>query len=544
MATLGRALLLASVWLSPPALLGLMHALLLDGTRGVFSPVALGGGAALAAVALARPWTRLTDASGATLVELVRARWPAAGSAAWLAVPGVAVSLLFVWAQLAAMCEIARAAGWSAPGVAAALVLVLGLAAWRREAGSWLATLAGVVAAIGFGVSLTAVMAVTDPVWPRVFREVMSRGRAVFAPDGAWVDEGRPVRGPGALLVLRPTEEQQVTFLGSGRVFIDLWEGTSSSPEVRPGVEVSLRPGDRLVIPNGFAVRFQGGRSVPGAPATGPAWLDPPGPRADGRALAGLGLTLLAGSLGLAPAHAVLPTRGAARRTPGSSAALFGAGLTVLGALGVILWGLYAVWLTPEIYTGGVLPIEAFELPARARHLGPAAYRVGVLPVLALGAGAIAAAWGALEAVPRRPAAARGTSGPLGGGAVALVLGLSGLLAVAAPVASWSVLLVALGLAASTLAPAAVLTCWREHLSARAVVIGAGVGCFVFAGLAVLGLVAPRGLAETSWITWLAAWPTVLALPANAMVAWLLSPSSAPTARGALPPDLATLHDA
>ena len=163
--------------------------------------------------------------------------------------------------------------------------------------------------------------------------------------------------------------------------------------------------------------------------------------------------------------------------------------------------------------------------------------------MLALGAGAIAAAWGALQAMPRRAAAARGEPGPLGGGAVALVLGLGGLLAVVAPVASWSVLLAALGLAASTLAPAAVLTCWRERLSARAVVIGAGVGCLVFAGLAVLGLVAPRGLTATSWITWLAAWPTVLALPANAVVAWLLSPSSAPAARGALPADLATLHD-
>ena len=145
-------------------------------------------------------------------------------------------------------------------------MLVLGLAAWRREAGRWLATLAGVVAVIGLGVSLTAVMAVTDPVWPRVFREVMSRGRAVFAPDGAWVDEGRPVRGPGAQLVLAVTEEQQVTFLESGRVLIDLWEGAASSPEVRLGTEVSLQP-KHPVLPG--LVRVADGKPARKRPLTG-----------------------------------------------------------------------------------------------------------------------------------------------------------------------------------------------------------------------------------------------------------------------------------
>jgi hypothetical protein len=538
MATAGRALLLAAVWLSPAAILGLLDALLLDGMRGVFAPVALGGGAALAAIVLGGAWARLSTPGAATAVDLVRARWPGSGTAGWLALPGAGVSLLFVWAQLAAMCEVARAAGWPVPAVAGALALTLALTAWQRRAGRGLATLAGAVAVLGFGVALGAVMVATDPAWPRVFAAVAARAHPVFASDGAWVETGRPVRGPGPELVLRVTEEQRVVFLESGRVRIDLWEGVSSSPEIRPGAEVSLGPGDRLVVPAGLAVRFQGGRAVPGAPPSGAAWLDPGGTRADGRALAGFGLTLLAGALGLAPAHGAFRTRAGARGRPGAATAL-GAGLTVVGGGGVILWGLYAVWLTPEIYAGGVVPVEALELPARLGRLGPAADRVGALPVVALGAGAIAAGWSALEAIPH----AGPGSGSVGGRAALLGLALGAGLAVVAPIASWSLLLLAFGLAASALAPAVVLTAWREGLSARAVAIGTAAGSVVFVALAVLGLAVPGGPAATSWVAWIAAWPAVLALPVNVVVVWLLAPPAAPAARGALPPDLAALHD-
>jgi hypothetical protein len=540
--TLGRALALAAVWLSPPALLGLMHALLLDGTRGLFGSVALAAGAAVAGITLWRPWSRLPSEAGATPVDVARERWPGAGSVPWLAVPVAAVALLFLWAQLAAIGEVARGAGWSAPGVIAGLVLVIGLVAWRPAARHWLAALAGAVLMAGLGASLAAVMVATDPVWPRVFEAVLSRGRAVFAPEGAWVVAGRPLRGPGAELVLSITEEQRVTILEPGRIRLDRWEGGSSTQEVRAGAEAHLRSGDRLVVPAGLTVRFQAARAVPGAPATGAAWLDPPGARADARTLVGLGLTLIAGAAGLAPAHASLPTRGRGRRAAGGGSAMLAAAFAALGALGVVLWGLYAVWLTPEIYTGGVLPVEALELPARARRMGQAD-RVGALPGLALGAGALAAACAAMAALPRPGAADSGAARGAGRAIAGLGLGLAGLLAVATPVASWPLLLAAFGVAASTLAPGALVACWREGLSDRAVIAGAGVGGVIFAALSLGSLGAPRSPAGGSWVAWLVAWPVVVALPANALVAWLLAPAPAPAGRGALPADLAALHD-
>jgi hypothetical protein len=425
--------------------------------------------------------------------------------------------------------------------VTAAVVLVIGLAAVWPAAGPWLSAVGGAVLAVGLVVSLAAVMVGTDPLWPRAFEALAGRGRAVFAPDGQWVIGGRPVRGPGTELVLSITEEQRVTFLESARVRLDRWEGGSSTQEVRPGAEASLRPGDRLAIPNGATVRFQGGRAVPGAPPTGAAWLDPPGERADRRALVGLGLTLIAGAAGLAPAHATLPTAGRRRRPAGGESAAIGAGCALLGAGGVALWGLYAVWLTPEIYTGGLVPVEAFELPARARIAH--ADRLSVLPGLALAAGAIAAACGALAALPRPEAVGLPASRWAGSGAAGLALALAGLVAVAAPVSSWALLLSALGLAASTLAPGAVAACWREGLSDRAVILGAAAGGLIFVALSVVGLSAPRALADSPWVAWLAAWPVVVALPANALVAWIVAPATAPAGRGPLPAELAALHD-
>jgi hypothetical protein len=64
-----------------------------------------------------------------------------------------------------------------------------------------------------------------------------------------------------------------------------------------------------------------------------------------------------------------------------------------------------------------------------------------------------------------------------------------------------------------------------------------------FGVLALAGLgAAPRG-AEASWAAWVVAWPVLVGAPANALVAWLLSPPAVASGRGALPPDLAALHD-
>ncbi|MGH7318039.1 MAG: hypothetical protein ACRELA_00195, partial [Candidatus Rokuibacteriota bacterium] len=336
MTTLPRAFALAVVWLSPAALLAVGPMLLLDGTRGLWPPLALGVGALLTAVLLRPP-------GGSTLIS--QERWPAAGSGlAAISVPGL-VSWLFLWAQLAATRQLAAALGWSPWVTIGLLVAGLVLAAWRRAVGWWFVAGGGAVSSLGLGVCLLAVMMATTPIWPRVWDAVASRPRMTFSEDGPWTRGGHPLRGPARELTVRVAEDQRVTLLGRGRIRVEHWEGGTSSRDVRVDTDVILRPGDRLMIPEGFPVRFVAGRAIPGAPVSGPDWLDPPGPRPDGRALAGLALTLLLGALGLAPVHAAL----AAGRT-GERAAPLAAGVVIVGCIGVTLWSVYVVWLTPEVY--------------------------------------------------------------------------------------------------------------------------------------------------------------------------------------------------
>src|SRR5262249_17395784 len=151
------------------------------------------------------------------------------------------------------------------------------------------------------------------------------------------------------------------------------WEGNEAPRDVPSGVEVVLRPGDRLVVAAGSRVRFEPGRRIPGAPASGPDWVAPPGPVADGGMLAGLAVTLMLCALGLAGVAGAL--------APGRRTARAGASLVVLGVALSLLWGLYAAWLTPEIYAGGVAGPEVYELPGGVRALGQLA---GPLRLLAL----------------------------------------------------------------------------------------------------------------------------------------------------------------
>lgn len=536
---LAGALRVAGVWLSPPILLGVAPLLLADGTRGLWGPLGLAAGAALVAVVLAAPWAGL-PAGRPTLEDLARHRWPSAGSAL---LPLTAVTsgsaLLFLWAQLAAGREVARTFGWSPAVLVTVATIVLALAAWRAELGAPVAVLGGGVALVGVLLPLAVVVGVTDPAWPRVWDEVASRARPVFR-DGPWVREGRPVRGVGPEVTLPVTDEQNVTLLGRGRVRVELWEGRTWSREVSGATELTLRPGDRLVVPDGFPARFRVGRTIPGAPASGMDWLAPGEGAADWRALAGLGVTLLVGALGLAPVHAALP----ARRSGGDRAVALGAVFVVLGLAATILWSLYAAWWMPEIYLGGVVGSEIYELPAMVPALGPVGIPLRALAVLGLAGGGVAAALAALAGIPRAPRR-DGRQGVLGAGSPALgVVLAAGALGGAVPVAPWPLLLAAFGLAASACAPAAVFVCWRERLSARGVAAGATVGLLVFVALTGLRLwhLSGAGGAPGSWLGWLAAWPALLAMPLNALAAWLLSAGPRPSPRAPLPPGFAELH--
>jgi Na+(H+)/acetate symporter ActP len=112
----------------------------------------------------------------------------------------------------------------------------------------------------------------------------------------------------------------------------------------------------------------------------------------------------------------------------------------------------------------------------------------------------------------------------------------AGLLAGLTPVGAWTLLVLAVGLAASALAPAAVLACWSERAAARGVTAGAG------AGLAVFLLVAVGGAADPSelWEGWgsAATLAPVFAAPVHGLVAWLLRSQRAASQRSPLPPGL------
>lgn len=535
-----HALALAAVWLSPAALLGAGALLVGDGTRGLWPSLVLGASALLAVVLLSEPWARLPSSVAPSLTGLVRHRWPDAGPAgSFLLVPTVGSTLLFLGAQLAIGRELMGQLGWAPAVLLGVLVGLAAVVAWRAEIAWTAAALATVAAGLGLAACLVAVMLATTPAWPRVFTEVASRPRPVFSAEGPWSRQGWPVRGAGSEIVIPVREEQQLVLLGRGRVRVQLWEGGGSSRDVRADTELTLRPGDRLVVPSGLRIRFQASRAIPGAPSSGPDWLDPPGLRPDWRALGGLALTLLIGGLGLAPVHAALPAGPAA----GGRVVFLVPAAVGLGCVGVMLWSLYAVWLTPEIYIGGVAPLELVELPATVAALGALGAPLGVVAVGGLVAGGVAATLTALLAVPRALGRSAPSAPGRGGVLQVAVLAVAVALALAAPVDGWQLLVAAFGFAASAGAPAAVLAGWREGLSPRALALGAAVGCVVFAALSVAGLAATPRPEEPSWVAWLVAWPAVVAAPANALVVWLLSPPAVPSGRGALAADLATLHD-
>jgi hypothetical protein len=530
----------AGVWLSPAILFGTAPFLLIDGTRGLWPPLVLAAAAALVVVVLAAPWARLAAVGRPTLLDLVRQRTPTApdpGLPLDVAVPGTAV--LFLWAQLAAGRELARALGWPEAVVVGTGLLGLALSSWTERVERRLAAAGGVLAVAGLILPLVVVGGATDPVWPRVWTAVASRPRMVFEEPGTEAPEGQPVRGPGPQAELRIGEEQRLALLGRGPVRLDLRDGGGWTREVEAPLVLILRPGDHLVLPDGFAVRFQPGRAIPGAPSTGADWVDPGASGGSPRRLVGLAVTLLVGALGLAPVHGALP----AGRLADDRAAALGGGLAAAGLAAAVLWALYAVWLTPEIYAGGVVGSEVYELPGRIAGRIGLARALGGLVWLGFAGGGLAAGLAALRGLPS------GFGAPLGSdprrlAAIRLTtIGLATLLAMLGPADAWPVLLSAFGLAASVCAPAAVFACWRERISPTALGAGAGVGLAAFLALTAIHLASGGGTVDRSWLGWLAAWPALVATPLNALTAWVLSSGPRPSPRAPLPPGLAELHE-
>jgi Na+(H+)/acetate symporter ActP len=102
--------------------------------------------------------------------------------------------------------------------------------------------------------------------------------------------------------------------------------------------------------------------------------------------------------------------------------------------------------------------------------------------------------------------------------AALLVLG-AGAFACLAPAGSWAVLLLALGVAASSLAPAAALVGWSRRATPGGVAAGVTVGLLTFVVVATAGVLSTGGPAEQWWSA-VAAAPAAVAVPAHILLAW------------------------
>jgi hypothetical protein len=526
---------LAVVWGSPAVWLGFPPLLLADGTRGLWPPAVVIGGTTIALLVLGAR-ARCTGGLVATASMLTRARWPGArGCQALLGSAEAVVAVLFVWAQFAAAREIGAMAGWPRTTTIGVTLVVLGAVLLPDASRLRLAALGGGLALVGLAMPLAAVALRTTTAWPWAWSVVASRPRIAFGEDSSWTLEGGALRGAAATPTMRFAEEQRVVFGGRGSIIVEPREGGRSARDVEAGEEVVLYPGDGLVVPGGLRLRFEPGRRIPGAPDSGPEWMEPAPRKAGWPGLIALGVTGLLGILGL-PAGADPP--GAGRLPPWRGAQL-AAVLVASGVALAVAWGLYAAWLTPEVYVGGVGGAEVYALPASVPALGASGGVLAWVALIGLAAGGAGAALGGLRGLPGAQDQATAVGRRARRLAILLAAG-AGLLACLVPAGPWALLVAALGLAASALAPTVVLACWSERATPRGIAAGATVGFTAFVLVLLAGVGSLAGPAE-GWGSAVLAAPAALAASAHLLVAWLLRSRRTPSSRRPLPPGFAGL---
>jgi len=502
-----------AVWLTPAVWLALPALVLEGGPDGVWAGLLL----------LVAPLLALAVAGGNA-----RAAQPAR-DALFPVVVFLLVAGLLLWASLVLAGDVAAWLGaprWRGIGIAAggAWFLVI----WRKAGRlvPWL-LLAGM---LGLAVPLLVVArgAAVGPLgaWERVASQPAFR----FPASSPWVSAGGELRAGRGHGVLVFAEEHRITAAGPAQIHVRARDGarvSESDWELQAGQSVTLRSGDELTWPPGARLRFETGKAVPGAPSSGIAWAA--GRRADSSRRWGLLLTLTGGALALIGF-------GAAGRVSRGEMAAVGAGLLAVFVWG-IGWAVYCAFGAPDIFLGGVALERLVRPPSLSWAAGAGSWAAGA-GSWAAGAGSWAAGAGAagaerfvLALVPvaglasffASSVALRERIGGLdvtGGGEIGHDLGLWSAIIGAAAVASlwptepWVLVLTALGLAASTLAPAVLLP-----VPAARARWGTWAG---FVGLAVFGALALlwqwTGGGSPGWVGLPLAYPAVVAAPAAALV--------------------------
>jgi len=348
--------------------------------------------------------------------------------------------------------------------------------------------------ALGF-VALVAIIGATLVVSPwGAWREVASRPALTFGERSPWVTEGRTLARP---IALDFTEGHRVTAL-SAATYRVVEPGRFREWQLRPGETLSLRAGDRLVLDAGARLRFEAGKRIPGAPASGVAWADPPERGGLAAVLEALGtlVTLVGGALALV----------GSRPTLGARAVYAGSGLLLVLVLSALCLGVFGAYAAPGLSIGVPALAATFDLPA-AIVPGPMGRALG-----ALGAGVLLVLFAAtalalrevLGRALRRPKDESDAPGPR----AELTRPIMRVCLVAACVASlWGgeasrALLTGLGLAASATLGARLAD---DEPATR--LVGSVVGVIVFAGFALLG---PR---LPTWASVIGTYPALAAAP-------------------------------
>ncbi|HUG36367.1 MAG TPA: hypothetical protein VML54_05420, partial [Candidatus Limnocylindrales bacterium] len=452
-------------------------------------------------------WIGLVVALAPLIALALAGRRPASlGPAPPVAVHGlilVLVAALLIWANIELAADVAVAFGaprWHgiviASGAGFALSMIGG--AERLRGPLLVAALAGVT------LPLLAVAQLSGVGPARAWEVVASRPAFRFSRESPWVTEGRDLsiaaRGTPVLL----EEEHRVTIPGGGVLRALVADGGGSGAlewRLDAGQLVTLRPGDRIVADPGLRLRFDAGRRIPGAPVSGVAWAEGPAP-AWGERLA-LAITFIGGAIGFFG-------RAGLRRPSRGQVALTGAGLLL--ALALAQGGaVYGTLQGPEVFLGGVTAARITELPMLALGALPGAAALQGVLLVGLLAGFLASAI-ALKECPG-PAGARSDSD------LGRDLGLWAVIFAGAGVASlravdpWTMTVLAMGAAASAIAPSMLVPAAGVRLAPAATWLGLG-GFVVLSALrlyrpapGVLGIVLE--------------YPAVVAAPASLAVLWI-----------------------
>lgn len=469
-----------SAWATPVLLLALPTALIAGGRDGL--------------------WLGLLFVV-APLFASLAAPEPAAAGGRQSLPPAVLLLVVgvIVWANLALAGDVATWMGWPRwlgviPAALAAAVVVLlpGISRWRF----WLVPIALVALLLPMAVMGQASGSNPLAIWT----EVASLPAFRFSPESPWVTQGRAVGPRRGLALLAFDEEHRLTpadpgplrveVSDSGRVQVQEWR-------LAPGQSVTLRPGDRLQLDGPRRLKFEANKRVPGAPASGIAWADSSFAPRSLRLLPilGLGLTLLGGAVALAG-------QAGSARPPGAGVALGGVVLLALLGWGEC-WAVYAVRWAPELYLGGVTGATLLELPRlvlRGNSWGPLLAGAGLAGLFALFLAA------SLALRERLPIAGSDRRLPAGMLAVTALLALM-------PIEPWSLMVSALGLGASCLAPLILLG--PPPARPHAAPWGVGVGVVLFLGVTAAGRLWPPASPVAQALL---AYPVLVAAPAVAAV--------------------------